>query len=56
MLLSSFFFLIIDLYFLIPTVTLRELAIRTRTPNNEGNAKIETHPLTGETKTRKFSK
>ena len=50
------FFSIIDLDFLIPTVIAQELAIRTRTPNNEANAKIERHPLTGETKTRKFSK
>ena len=50
------FFSIIDLYFLIPTVIAQELAIRTRTPNNEANPKIETKPLTGETKTRKFSK
>ena len=32
-----------------------ELAIPTRTPTNEVNAEIETHPLTAEAKPRKRS-
>ena len=36
-----------------PTV---KLAISTETPTNEANAETETHPMTAETKTRKFSK
>ena len=55
-------FLIIDLYFLILTVFVQnfihteELPIYTGTPTNEGNAKIETKPLTAEIKTEKRSK
>ena len=49
-----FFFLIIDLYFLIPAVIARvfismgELAIPTVTPINEANASIETQPMRAE--------
>ena len=52
------FFLIIDLYYLIPTVIAQifnptaELAIPTGTSTNEANAEIETQPLTAEIKTK----
>ena len=55
------FFLITDLYFLIPAVIVQifisaaELAVSTGTLTNEANAEIETQPLIAETKT-KFSK
>ena len=55
------FFLITDLYFLIPAVIVlifisaAELAVSTGTLTNEANAEIETQPLIAETKT-KFSK
>ena len=47
-----FFFLIIDLYFLIPAVitqnfnSIVELLIPTGIPNKEAKAEIETHPVT----------
>ena len=55
------FFLIIDLYFLIPAVIAHifnltaELAMPTGTPTIEANAEIGTQPLTAEMKTRKCS-
>ena len=54
-----YLFLIIFLYFLIPTVIAQtfnstaQLVVPTRTATNEGNAEIETQPLIAETKTRK---
>ena len=33
-----------------------ELIMPTRTTNNEAKAEIETHPLTAETKMKKYSK
>ena len=56
-----FFFLISDIYFLIPAMIAQifihtaELVIPTGTPTNEANAEIETQPVTVETKIRKFS-
>ena len=55
------FFLIIDLYFLIPAVIAHifnltaEFAMPTGTPTIEANAEIGTQPLTAEMKTRKCS-
>ena len=55
------FFLITDLYFLIPAVIAQtfisaaELVVSTGTLTNEANAEIETQSLIAETKT-KFSK
>ena len=57
-----FFFLIIDLYFLIPTVTAQifnpnpELVIPTGMSTNDANAEIETQLLTAEMKIRKIFK
>ena len=51
-----FFFLIIDLYFLIPAVIAQifivaaELAIPTCIPTTKAKAEIETHPVTAEAK------
>ena len=59
---AFFFFLIINLCFLIPAVIAQsfnltaELAIPTGPAVNEANAEIETQPLKLETKSRKFSK
>ena len=56
------FFLIIDLYILISGVALQifiptlELAIPSRTPINEANAEIKTHPVTTEIKKRECLK
>ena len=56
-----YFFLIIDLYFLIPAVTAQifnpivELVVPTRIPSKEGKAEIEIHPINAETKIRKCS-
>ena len=56
------FFLIINLYFLIPAVNAQifnpnaKLEMPTGTPTNEANAEIETYPLTAETKIRKLLK
>ena len=49
-----FFFFIIDLYFLIPTmiaqmfISTAELVIPTETQTNKANAEIETQPATAE--------
>ena len=59
--LSSFFFLIIDLYFLIPAViteiyiVIAELAVPTGIPTKEARAEIETHPVTVEARISKCS-
>ena len=61
--LSCFFFLflIIDLYFLIPTVIaqifnpIEELVIPVGIPTKEAKAEIETHPVIVQAKTRKCS-
>ena len=51
--LSCFFFLIIDLYFLIPAVVtqifslIAELIIPIGIPAKEAKAEMETHPVTG---------
>ena len=56
-----FFFLIIDLYFLIPTVIaqifnpIEELVIPVGIPTKEAKAEIETHPVIVQAKTRKCS-
>ena len=56
-----FFFLIIDLYFLIPTVIaqifnpIEELVIPIGIPTKEAKAEIETHPVIVQAKTRKCS-
>ena len=56
-----FFFLIIDLYFLIPTVIaqifnpIEELVIPTGIPTKEAKAEVETHPVIVQAKTRKCS-
>ena len=56
-----FFFLIAQLYFLIPAVIAQifhptaELVIPIRIPNKETKAEIETHPVTREAKISKFS-
>ena len=50
---DSIFFLVIDLYFLIPSDTAK---IPTGIPTNEANAEIETQPLTAEIKIRKCLK
>ena len=56
-----FFFLIIDLYFLIPAVIaqtfnpISELIIPLGIPSKEAKADIEKHPLTVEAKIRKCS-
>ena len=56
-----YFFLIIDLYFLIPAVIAQifnstaELAIPTGIPTNKAKAEIETHPVTVEAKISKCS-
>ena len=56
------FFLMIDLYFLIPAISAQifiptaELVIATGTPTNETNAEIETHPLTTAKNERKCLK
>ena len=53
------FFLIIDLYFLIPAVIAKnfnptaELVIPIGIPTKEAKVKIETHPVTAEAKTSK---
>ena len=53
-----FFFVMIDLYFLIPVVIAQnfnhtaELVMATGTPTNEANAKTEIEPLTAEMKIR----
>ena len=53
---SFFFFLIIDLYFLIPAATaqifnpIAELLIPIGIPSKEAKAEIETHPITAEAK------
>ena len=54
--LLCFFFLIIELYFLIPVVILEiciviaEIAIPTGIPTKKASAEIETHPVTVEAK------
>ena len=54
-------FLIIDLYFLIPTVIaqvfnlIAQLVIRIRIPSKEAKAEIEMHPVTAEAKIRECS-
>ena len=59
--LSCFFFLIIDLYFLIPAaitqifIVATELAIPTGIPTIEANAETETPPVTVEAKISKCS-
>ena len=59
--LSCFFFLVIDFYFLIPTVIVHifkstiELLILIGIPIKEAKAEMETHPVIVETKTRKCS-
>ena len=56
-----FFFLIIDLYFLIPTVIaqifnpIEELVIPIGIPTKEAKAEIETQPVIVQAKTRKCS-
>ena len=56
------FFLIIDLYLLIPAVIAQifnptaKLTIPIGPPTNEANTEIETQPLTAEMKARKCSK
>ena len=56
-----FFFLIIDLYFLIPAVITQifnpivELAIPIGIPTKEAKAEMETHPVIVEPKIRKCS-
>ena len=56
-----FFFLIIDLYSLLPAVTAKnfnpipELVIPIVIPTKEAKAKIEIHPVTAEAKIRKCS-
>ena len=56
-----FFFLIIDLYFLIPAVIAQifnptaELVIPIGIPNNKAKAEIEIHPVAVETKISKRS-
>ena len=58
---SPFFFLMTDLYFIIPEVIAQifnpteELLIPIEMRTNEGNAEIETQPLTAETKIRESS-
>ena len=58
---SFLFFLMIDLYFLIPAVigqifiVAGEFAISTRIPTKEAKIKFEIHPVTVEAKIRKFS-
>ena len=55
-----FFFLNIDLHFLIPAVIAQifnltaELAIPIRIPTKEGSSETKTHPVTTETKISKF--
>ena len=57
-----FYFLIIDLHFLIPAVIaqifnlIAELGIPIRIPNKEAKAEIEIRPITVETKLRKCSR
>ena len=56
-----FFFFIIDLYFLIPTmiaqmfISTAELVIPTETQTNKANAEIETQPATAEDRISKFA-
>ena len=56
-----FFFLIIDLYFLFPTVIaqmsnrISKLVIRIEIPSKEAKAEIEIHPVIAEAKIRKCS-
>ena len=56
-----FFFLIIDLYFLVPAVIeqffnpIAELVVPTETPTKEGEAEMETHQVIVELKIRKCS-
>ena len=56
-----FFFLIIDLYFLIPVVIaqifnpIAELVIHIETLIKEAKSELEIHPVIAETKIRKFS-
>ena len=56
-----FFFLIFDLWFLIPAVIAQffiptpKLTIHIRIPNKETKAEIETHPVTAEAKIDKCS-
>ena len=56
-----FFFLIIDLYFLIPTVIaqifnpIEELVIPIGIPTKEAKAEMETHPVIVQAKIRKCS-
>ena len=56
-----FFFVIIDLYFLIPAVTAQifnpnaELVISIGIPSEEAKAEIEIHPIIVEAKVRKCS-
>ena len=55
------FFLIIDLYFLIPTIIPKifnptaKLVFPIRTPTKEAKAEIKTHPVTAEAQISKFS-
>ena len=57
----SFFFLIIDLYFLTPTVIaqifnpIKELVIPIGIPTKEAKAEMETHPVIVQAKIRKCS-
>ena len=56
----SSFFLIIDLYPLIPATTqifivAAELALPTEIPTNKAKSKIQTHPVTAEDKISKCS-
>ena len=56
----SSFFLIIDLYLLIPATTqisivATELALPTEIPTNEAKSEIETYPVTAEDKISKCS-
>ena len=56
-----FFFFIIDIYFLTPTIIAQmlipteELVIPTLVPTNKENAKIETQPVIVEDRISKFS-
>ena len=56
-----FFFLVINLYFLNPTVIVQisnpiaEFEIPTGTPNKEAKAEVEKHPVMIETKIKKYS-
>ena len=59
--LSCFFFLIIELYFLIPAVIAKifnliaEIVIPIGIPSKEGKAGTEIHPVISEAKIKKYS-